>query len=188
MVKGLKSSLTFVAFLWIILVISFLINIKPFLGIRPLEISGLIGIITSPFIHGGISHLASNSIPLIVLMTMLLTFYQRISFRVMAGIVVLGGLAVWLFGGHGTNHIGASGLIYGLAAFIFLSGILRRNLVAIILSIVIFFLYGGLVYGVLPGVPGVSWQGHLFGALAGGLLAFIYRKEKEAYQVKRRYM
>lgn len=184
MVKGLKYSLTFVALLWVILAVTSIINIKAGLGIRPRDIVGLIGIVTSPFIHGDIYHLASNTLPLIILMTMLFAFYARIALRVILGVVFIGGLLVWTIS-LGDNHIGASGLIYGMAAFLFFSGIFRRNLISIIITIVIFFLYGGLVWGVLPGKVGISWEGHLFGALAGGLLAFLYRKEKEAYKIRR---
>lgn len=175
--KSIRSALYFVGFLWIVLILNYLVFFIDFniFGIYPRSIFGLIGIITWPFLHGGILHLVSNSIPLIVLLSITLSFYNRVALKVITIIIILGGLLVWLFG-RAAIHIGASGLIYGLAAFLFASGIFKRDPKSIIIAIIIFLLYGGMIYGVLPVKSGMSWEGHLFGAIAGIFCAYIYRK------------
>ncbi len=178
MKKNLKISLAFLILLWIIEIFDF---ITPFsldnFGIRPLQIPGLKGILFAPFLHGGFQHLMSNSIPIVILMWTILTFYDKIWWQVTVFSVIFGGIGVWFFGGSGTVHIGASGLIFSLIGFLLASGIFRKNLKAFFIALVIFLLYGGtLFFGVLPGRPGVSWQGHFFGAIAGIVLAWVYRK------------
>ncbi len=151
-------------------------------GIRPRTLSGIFGVFLAPFLHGNLPHIISNSIPLFVLTLVLLVFYEKQAIGVILGIVVLGGFAVWLvadFFTPNTVHIGASGLIYGLAAFLILSGIFQRSFTALVISILVFLVYGGIFFYVLPVQPRVSWEGHLFGALAGCYMAYLFRNKLE---------
>lgn len=166
----------FVLLIWLIKGSEYFFEINlSFLGVYPRELFGLIGIATMPLVHGSFSHLASNTIPLIVLGSAILYFYPKSSLRVIVIIYVLPSLLVWLFGRE-SYHIGASGIIYGLAAFAFFSGLIRRDTRAIALALLVTFLYGSLVWGVLPTRPNVSWEGHLFGGLTGIIASIIYRK------------
>lgn len=153
-------------------------------GVLPRTFSGLKGVITSPFVHDDYKHLISNSIPLLVLGAGLFYFYKSLAWRVVAGIYILSGFWLWL-GGRESFHIGASGLVYGLTTFLFFSGVLRRETRLMALSLLVVFLYGGMVWGLFPLFRGMSWEAHLFGSLAGILFAFVYRKEgpqRKVYQ------
>lgn len=145
-------------------------------GIRPRQISGLFGILFAPFIHADFSHLISNTFTLYILLFTLFYVYPHSSFRVLLIVYVAGGFAVWLIA-RPAFHVGASGLIYGLLGFFFFAGFLRRDVKSIALSLLVTFLYGGLVWGVLPTDPKVSFESHLAGALVGVLCAFIYRNK-----------
>lgn len=150
-------------------------------GVLPREASGIPGILTSVFIHGDIGHIASNTLPLIVLGMMLFYFYRKIAKVTFLWIWVISGLWLWIGGRnnpqHHTYHIGASTLIYGLATFLFFSGVFRRHLQLMVVSALVLFLYGGIMWGIFPIKTEISWEGHLFGAIAGVLVAFNYRKE-----------
>jgi membrane associated rhomboid family serine protease len=145
------------------------------LGVYPLHLEGLPGILFSPFIHSGFDHLISNSIPFFILMFMLIYFYRRISYRIFIQLYLLSGVCVWL-SGREAWHIGASGVVYAMAAFHFVSGIIRNDVRLLTLSVVVVFLYGGMVWGMFPINPDVSWEGHLWGAVSGVALAIYYRK------------
>ncbi len=144
-------------------------------GVYPLHLKGLPGILFSPFIHSGFKHLISNSIPFFILMTALIYFYRRISYRIFIQLYILAGTCLWIFG-RDAWHIGASGVVYAMAAFHFVSGIIRSDVRLLTLSVVVVFLYGGLIWGLLPIDPTISWEGHLWGAISGVILAFYYRK------------
>ena len=150
-------------------------------GILPREPKGLIGVITSVFIHGDLGHIASNSIPLLVLGMMLFYFYKKIAKASFIWIWLISGLWLWIGGRssteHPVHHIGASTLIYGLATFLFFSGVFRKHLRLMVVSAMVVFLYGSIMWGIFPLKEEISWEGHLFGALAGVLVAFNYRKE-----------
>ncbi|MFD0860799.1 rhomboid family intramembrane serine protease [Sungkyunkwania multivorans] len=150
------------------------LGLKSF-GIRPLELEGLIGIVMSPFLHGDVGHLWNNTIPLMVLSAALFYFYRTISWKVLGYGILLSGFFTWLIGGYG-NHIGASGLIYVLASFIFFKGILAKNYRLIALSMLVVFLYGSMIWYIFPVKPGMSWEGHLSGAVTGLLFAVLYRR------------
>lgn len=145
------------------------------LGIYPLHLKGLAGILFSPFIHSDFNHLISNSIPFFILGFMLIYFYRRISYRIFFQMYLLAGLCVWL-AGREAWHIGASGVVYAMAAFHFVSGIIRNDTRLLTLSVVVVFLYGGMIWGVFPFNPDISWEGHLWGAISGIVLALYYRK------------
>ncbi len=144
-------------------------------GIFPRSIDGLAGLLFSPFIHSDFSHLISNSLPFFILGFMLVYFYRRIAYRIFIILYFFSGISVWLFGREAW-HIGASGVVYAMAAFHFVSGIIRSDVRLLTLSVVVVFLYGGLVWGLLPIRPEISWEGHLSGAIAGILLALYYRR------------
>ena len=148
-----------------------------FLGIYPGRVSSLTGIITSPFVHSGFRHLFNNSLPLFILGTALFYFYSQVSFRVLLWVTLLTGLAVWITG-RPAWHIGASGIVYGLAAFLFVSGIIRRHIPLMGLSLLVAFIYGEMVWGIFPGFRmDISWESHMLGAAAGVVLAIWYRHE-----------
>lgn len=168
--------LTFPLLLWIIHFISKLINVYPYkLGVYPRRFSGIIGIITSPLIHSNYSHLISNTIPLAVMGLGIFYFYPKAAYKVFAFVYFCTGVLVWLFARE-VYHIGASGIVYAFVSYLFFSGIFRRDNKSITLSLIVVFLYGGLVWGVLPGLEGISWESHLFGAFAGLVAAFVFRK------------
>ena len=145
------------------------------LGVYPLHLKGLPGILFSPFIHSDFNHLISNSIPFFILMFALIYFYRRISYQIFFQLFILSGICVWL-SGREAWHIGASGVVYAMAAFHFVSGILRNDTRLLTLSVTVVFLYGGMVWGMFPINPDVSWEGHLWGAISGVVLALHYRK------------
>ncbi len=179
MKKSFVTSLWAVAILWIIFIANFLFFTIEFrqYGIRPREVDGLIGIVTSPFLHANWAHLISNSIPLFLLLMTILSFYRRVWVSVTLLSIIIGGLAVWAFARTNTNHIGASGVIFSFIGFLLASGIFRMKLKSILIAIVILFIYGGALFrGIIPGQQGISWEGHLFGAIAGVILAWGYRK------------
>ncbi len=149
-----------------------------FLGVYPRHLEGLRGILTMPFIHADLKHLFSNSVPLLILGAALIFFYRELALRVFLWIYFLDGFWLWL-GGRENFHIGASGLVYGLSSFLFFSGIFRRDTRLIAISLLVVFLYGGLLWGIFPDFLGVevSWEAHLYGAAAGLLLAWVFRKE-----------
>jgi membrane associated rhomboid family serine protease len=146
-------------------------------GVLPRAIKGLPGIVLHPFVHGGISHLANNLPTFFVLSTALYYFYREVAGKVLILIWLFTGIFLWVIG-RDSYHIGASGVIYGLAFFIFWGGLLMRNISLMAISLAIVFWYGSMVWDMLPFLPNesVSWEGHLSGAVAGSLLAFFYRK------------
>jgi len=150
-------------------------------GVLPRKTIGLPGIVTSVFVHGDLNHILSNSLPLLVLGALLFYFYKKIAKASFLWIWIISGVWLWIGGRnnehHPNYHIGASTLIYGLASFLFFSGVIRRNIQLMVVSALVVFLYGSLVWGVFPVQTGVSWEGHLFGAIAGFLVAINYRKE-----------
>lgn len=168
----------FIVLLWLILFLqSQLESGLYYLGIYPLEAEGLHGIITSPFIHSDSEHLFNNSVPLFVLGTAVFFFYSELAIRVTVYSWLLTGLFVWI-AGREAWHVGASGLVYSLAAFLFFSGFLRKHFRLIALSLLVVFLYGSMVWGMFPFVDiHVSWESHMLGAGAGLILAILYRKE-----------
>lgn len=145
-------------------------------GLFPRSPGDLTGILTFPFIHRDTEHVLSNVIPLFILTAMLFYFYRVVAWRVLLLTWLLSGFWLWL-GGRPSAHIGASGLVYGLASFLFFSGVWRRERRMMAVSLTVVFLYGGMVWGILPLFRDVSWEGHLFGGLSGLLLSWIYRKE-----------
>jgi len=145
-------------------------------GLYPRKVEGLLGIFTIPFIHGSFSHIINNSVPMLVLGWALFRFYPTLAFKTLFWVLIVSGIWLWI-SGRSSYHIGASGVVYGLASFLFLSGWLRREKRVAALSLLVAFLYGGMWWGVLPVDPTISWEGHLWGAVAGFSLALLYRKQ-----------
>ena len=168
----------FVFIMWLVKIIEVLLEIDlTGFGIYPLTVRGLPGIIFSPFIHSDFSHLFNNSLPLFFLATALFYFYSEVALKVFGWTYFFTGLLVWI-AGREAWHIGASGLVYGLASFLFFSGIIRRYFRLIALSLLIVFLYGSMVWGIFPGIyKNVSWESHMLGFFAGLVLSVWYRKE-----------
>ena len=175
---GMVIPFLFVSLMWLVKACEYLFDIDLFfLGIYPGRVMALTGIITSPFIHGDLEHLYNNTLPVFILGTALFYFYSQVAFRVLLWQFLLTGLTVWI-AGRPSWHIGASGIIYGLAAFLFVSGIIRRHIPLMALSLLVVFLYGGMVWGIFPGMKiNISWESHMLGAFAGIVLAFWYRDE-----------
>ncbi len=145
-------------------------------GIYPRTFKGLRGIIFSPFIHGSVSHIFNNSIPLAVMLGSLYFFYKKIATKVLLIGIFLTGLLTWIFA-RPAYHIGASGVVYFLVSFIFFSGIFRKHYRLIALSLVVVFLYGSLIWYVFPVEEAISWEGHLSGFLMGLLFAYLFKKQ-----------
>jgi len=167
--------LGFVLLIWIVywFEIKFNTNFSSY-GIYPQKIEGLKGILFSTFIHSGTKHLFNNSIPLLLLSMALFYFYREISKPVILYGILITGILTWIIG-RPSYHIGASGLVYVLASFLFFKGIFSRYYRLVALSLSVVFVYGSLVWGVFPGKVGMSWEGHLSGFIVGVFLALIYR-------------
>jgi membrane associated rhomboid family serine protease len=166
--------------MWALFYIQFNFGIDlAFLGIMPRTWAGLPGILFAPMIHGSLQHILGNTAPVLFLGSALYFFYGRIGNTVFFRCYLITNLLVWLLSPRASYHIGASGLVYGLSAFMILFGVLRKELIPLLLSVFIFLLYGGaFFYGVLPLDPRVSWESHLFGALVGAVSAVTLRKKK----------
>jgi len=172
---AVKLSLVFVALLWLIQIVNWGLDLGPGdFGVRPRQVEGLLGILVAPLVHGDFGHLLANSLPLLILGTTMLYLYPRSALRVLPAVYFGTGIAVWLFA-RGSSHIGASGLVYGLVSYIFVAGLLRRDRRAIAATLLVCFLYGTLVWGVLPIQPRLSWETHLAAALIGAALGILYR-------------
>ena len=145
-------------------------------GIFPRDFKGLRGVFLSPLIHSNISHLSNNSVPLFVLLASLFYFYRKIAFKVLFYGVFFSGFLCWLIA-RDSYHIGASGVIYLLFSFVFFSGIIRKHYRLIAMSLVVIFLYGSMIWLLLPTEDRISWEGHLSGFLVGFFYAYLYRKK-----------
>jgi membrane associated rhomboid family serine protease len=170
-----QLAFAFVALLWLVHLSNWALDLDPgWLGVRPREWAGLAGVLFAPVLHGNFDHLVANSLPVFVLGTAMLYLYPGAALTVLPAVYVGPGLFVWLFAESGV-HVGASGLVYGLVSYIFIAGLIRRDRRAIAASMLVAFLYGTLVWGVLPIRTGVSWETHLAAAIIGAVLAAALR-------------
>jgi len=174
---GLQREITgivvLVAVMWAVFAIDRFTPIEA-LGLIPRTLRGLVGIIAMPLLHLDLGHIFSNTVPLLVLGVLLAGSSSRSS-AVIGSIWLLSGIGLWL-GGREALHIGASGLVFGLVTFLIVSGFIEKRFVPLAVSVVVGFLYGGTLFtGVLPISPGVSWDGHLFGAIAGVITGFLLK-------------
>ncbi|MCK0509747.1 rhomboid family intramembrane serine protease [Aromatoleum buckelii] len=171
-----RIALCLVAFLWLVQAVNTALDLGlERFGVRPRELSGLPGIVLAPLLHGSFGHLIANTAPLLVLLTAMLHLYPGSAVRALPAIFLGPGAAVWLLG-RASVHVGASGVVYGLVAHIFLAGVIRRDRRAIAASLLVYFLYGSLAWGVLPIQQGLSWETHLAGGLIGALSAIALRR------------
>jgi membrane associated rhomboid family serine protease len=162
----------FIAAIWLIFLLDRFLPLEKF-GLIPRDGEGLFGIIAMTFLHADFQHIMGNTVPLAVLLS-LLAGSQADSRKIVAFIIVLGGVLLWVFGRSNSIHIGASLLVFGLATFLVVSGLLEKRTVPIIISILVAILYGStLIGGILPFKSGVSWEGHLMGGIAGAVTAWL---------------
>jgi membrane associated rhomboid family serine protease len=173
---AVRLALGFVALIWFIQLLNWALDlgVEDF-GVRPRELAGLPGILFAPLMHSGFPHLIANSLPVLIVGTAVLYLYPSAALRVLPAVYLGPGVAVWLFA-RGGVHVGASGLIYGLVSYVFVAGLIRRDRRAIAASLLVSFLYGASVWGVLPIERGVSWETHLAAALIGLALALALRR------------
>ena len=186
-IRTLRLPLIAVAIFWAVELWELFFHIDfDSLGVYPRSLYGLIGIFFMPFLHGGLGHLLSNTASFVILSGSLLFFYPRISKQVLWQSYLMTGLGVWLFARSeqvidgrlimNIRHIGASGLIYAYAGFLFFMGVFRRDRKSLAISLSIAIIYFGLWQGLVPNQPGISWESHLIGAVVGVILAYAYRK------------
>jgi len=171
-----KLALWLVLLLWVVLIVDnlFGLHLARF-GLRPKHIEGLVGVFTAPLLHSGPEHLFSNTLPLIISLTTLLYLYPRAAMRVLPIIWIGSGLLAWIIG-RPSLHFGASGLVYGLLSYVFIAGILRLDMRSVAVSIMVWFLYGSMIWGLVPIRPNMSWELHLGGAILGVALAIVFRR------------
>jgi len=151
------------------------------LGIRPRSLVGLRGVVFSPFLHGDFGHLFSNSIPFLVSGGFIFHFWKKISWQLLGLMWFFSGFPVWLYAKPYTTHIGASGVVYAMIFFVFVSGLIRKNRNLSAIAMLLIFLYGGLIWGLFPQITKsgtlISWEGHMAGAITGLILAFVFREK-----------
>ncbi|MCA9837248.1 MAG: rhomboid family intramembrane serine protease [Trueperaceae bacterium] len=178
LLKQLRYLLIFVALLWGLELIDtlFFQQRLNLLGIRPRSIDGLKGILFAPLLHGGFAHLATNTLPFLVLGFFVMLRGLSSFIQVTATIWLIGGIGIWLTGGSNTLHIGASIIIFGYLGYLLARAYFERSMVTLMIALFVGLLYGGMMLGVLPIRAGVSWQGHLFG-FVGGVLAARWGRE-----------
>ncbi len=180
---ALIPSLLFVVLVWLAFIVDqtdLFGNGMSKLGIYPGALKGLIGVFFSPFIHSSLSHLWSNTLPLLILIWLLFYFYRNIAFPAFIYLWLSSGVLTWILG-RSSYHIGASGLVFALLFFLFFSGILRRYVPLISVSLVVAFIYGSTIWSIFPIAQlvdvSISWEGHLSGAISGLIIALIFRKQ-----------
>ncbi|MGB3767183.1 MAG: rhomboid family intramembrane serine protease [Phormidesmis sp.] len=179
--EQITTLLSLVALLWAIEIADWLLfgnRLPQFLGIRPHSVAGLWGIFFAPFLHGNFAHLLANTLPLLTLGWLVMLRGRGEWLAVSAITALCSGLGTWLFGSPNSTHIGASGVIFGYFGFLLLRGYFERSLTAIAFSLLVAFLYGGIIFGVLPTSQMISWEGHLFGFLGGILAARLLAKPR----------
>lgn len=165
----------FIAIIWVIFLFDIFLPLER-LGLMPREGGGLFGVVAMTFLHGNYQHLIGNTVPLVVLLA-LLAGSRADSRKVVAIVIILGGLLLWVFGRGNSVHIGASLLVFGLAVFLVVAGLLEKRTVPMIISIVVALVYGTtLISGIAPWQQGVSWDGHLMGGIAGAITAWLLVK------------
>ena len=181
---GAQSLALFVGTMWLVVVLNYFspeIDLRNY-GIVPRTSDGLLGIPLAPFLHGDVEHMLANTVPLLVLGGLIVARSVKTFVAVTVVVTVVGGLGVWLFGRGDSVHIGASGLVFGYFGFLLLRAWFERTLISLAVAALVAVLYGGLIFGVLPGRPEVSWEGHLFGFAAGVLSAWWLRPKKNDRQ------
>lgn len=175
--KKIQPVLIILLLIWAVFAINLVLPVElNRFGIYPRKIQGLWGIAFSPFLHANVFHIISNSLPLLILGSMLFMFYYENALRVFIYSVLISGTLVWIFA-RSAIHVGMSGVIYAMATFLIFAGFYKRKITTLIISVLVIVLYGGLVWGLLPNNFYVSWEGHISGAVAGYILASAYYKK-----------
>lgn len=175
--KAAKIPLLFLLVCWLVFFVEWQFNLSLYQwGIKPLTLKGLRGVLFMPFLHGDIEHIFNNSFGIFTLGTLLFFFYKEIALRIFVLVFLISGIWTWSIAGGG-YHIGASAVIYGLFGFLTLSGMIRKDKHLLAITFLVVFLHQGIVWGIFPGKPGISWQGHLAGFLSGIVLAIYFRKD-----------
>lgn len=172
--RALNVSLAIVLLLAIVFAAQHAFDLRDW-AVTPHTLQGLIGLLTAPLLHGSFEHITANAAALILLGTLAGSVCPQATVRALPLLWLGSGLGAWLLGAAGTHHLGASGVTHGLMFLVFVLGLLRRDRPAIAAAMIAFMLYGGMLLTVLPREPGVSWQAHLGGALAGAIAAFLFR-------------
>ncbi len=176
--SGIVPPLRLCFFMWLVFTIEFYLRLDfGQLGIYPRHLTGLIGVVMAPLIHGNFNHLASNTVPLLVLGGSLFFFFPNIARRVFLQAYFFTNILVWVFG-RSFYHIGASGLIYALASFLVFYGLFNRNFKSVIISAVVIFSYGSMAYGLFSFDERISWESHLMGAVVGLVTAYTLSKSQ----------
>jgi len=175
-IKPIKNLLYIIVFLWIVHILSYFFAINQY-GIVPRDISGLWGILFAPVLHNDFSHLTANSVSLFILGMFLITLEHRKSYWIIFALIILGGAGTWLIGRSGAVHIGASGVIYGILGYLITRGLFKRDFKSILISLAVFLLYCGMIFGVLPVNSSMSWESHLCGFISGIILASSYGRK-----------
>lgn len=175
----------FVAVLWIVQAVNWSTGyaLNPRFGLIPRQLAGLDGVVGMPLLHVSFQHLMANTPPLLLLGALLAATVTRSLVAMNAAVVVLGGVLVWLLGSTAI-HVGASGLVFGWFGFLVVRGLVDRSLVTLGASLLVVLVYGSIIWGVLPGQPGVSWEAHLFGAIAGAAAAFLIPAQVHAPRLR----
>ncbi|MHB1035398.1 MAG: rhomboid family intramembrane serine protease [Pirellulales bacterium] len=178
--EELHGVLLFVGTIWGVFFLSLLVPSLNTWGVTPRTAGGLVGVVAMPFLHADLRHLLGNTIPLLVLLTLLAGSKAR-SWEIVAWIILWGDALLWLFGRSAT-HVGASGLVFGLIAFLIVAGFLEKRIIPLFVALAVGFLFGGtLLSGILPrSGSSISWDGHLWGAVAGGLVAYALTRGSTA--------
>lgn len=182
MARGIAVLMALVAFTWLLELGDALVPGRwlDSHGIVPRTLSGLWGILLAPILHGGFAHLAANTVPFLTLGALVILRGLGTFIGVSLMVIILGGLGVWLFAPGNTVHIGASGLIFGYIGYLMARGYFERTFGALAIAVLVAVIYGGALWGVLPSDPRISWQGHLFGFLAGIATAGVLRTQPRA--------
>lgn len=169
--------LLFILIIWCIKVLEISLDMSfATFGVYPLKSFGLIGIFTAPLIHADWKHLTNNSVPLLILSFATFYFYRPLGYRVFFLTWIITGIWVWC-GAREAYHIGASGIVYGLASFLFFSGAIRGIPGLAAISLIVVFLYGSMIWGIFPFIPDISWESHLSGGVAGLILSIFFKKQ-----------
>ncbi len=187
--QPIKMAVALVAILWALHLLR-IFHILPYSpvdwGLYPRRIFGLKGILTAPLAHSDWKHLISNSVPLLAMVTVIWAFFKRVAWQSFLMIYLFTGIAVWLFA-RSVFHIGASGVVYGLVSFVFWSGVFRRSLKSIVLSLIVIVVYTPMFAGILPNQEGISWESHLIGGVVGILVAWWFKRDLEPEEIEEPY-
>ena len=181
-INALVFPFLFIVIMWAVKLIEIqfdLQNIIREFGVSPRELSGIKGVLFAPFIHKDLLHLSNNSLPILILGWFLFFSYNKIANEIFLWLFLVSGLWLWVIG-RPSLHIGASGVIYSLASFLFVSGIIRKNPRLSSISLIVVFLYGSMIWGVFPTKPTVSWEGHLSGLVSGIIVAIFFKNDGPA--------